>query len=160
MAFNATFTSHSEEDTRKLAQKLIPGLSSGKVILLKGPIGAGKSVFARAIISHLLSQSNREEDIPSPTFTLVQSYQAGELAIWHADLYRIDSELEIIELGLEEAFETSLCIIEWGEKLGRFTPENPIIITFKPKPNLENRRIMTIETKDQLFVQKIEEALG
>ncbi len=160
MAFKASFVSDSEEVTQNLAVELLPGLGPGKVLLLKGPIGSGKSVFARSIISSLLRQSNREEDIPSPTFTLVQCYQANETEIWHVDLYRIDTELEIVELGLEEAFETSLCIVEWGEKLGRFTPDNPIEITFEPNPDLENQRRLTIETKDGAFIQELERTLG
>lgn len=155
-----TLISDSEEDTKNLAIRLSPFLHPELVLLLKGPIGSGKSVFARSIISSLLTQSNREEDIPSPTFTLVQCYQADEMEIWHVDLYRIESDLEIMELGLEEAFETSLCIIEWGEKLGRFTPDNPIEITIIPNKNHENRREITIETKNSDFLPKLEEALG
>ena len=156
-----TLISDSEEETKNLAIRLSPFLCPEMVLLLKGPIGSGKSVFARAIISTLLTKSNRqEEDIPSPTFTLVQCYQADEMEIWHVDLYRIEFDLEIMELGLEEAFETSLCIIEWGEKLGRFTPDNPIEITIEYNSNYESRREITITTKDSVYHSKLEEALG
>ncbi len=160
MAFKSSLISDSEEDTLNLAKRLLPSLGQGTVLLLKGPIGSGKSVLARAIISSLLTQSNQKEDIPSPTYTLVQCYQADKIEIWHVDLYRIESDLEIMELGLEEAFETSLCIIEWGEKLGQFTPDDPIEIIFEPHPKFENRRKITILTKDSACLPKLEDTLG
>ena len=160
MAFKSSLISESEEDTQNLARMLLPSLISGTVLLLKGPIGSGKSILARAIVSSLLTQSNQKEVIPSPTYTLVQCYQADKMEIWHVDLYRIESDLEIMELGLEEAFETSLCIIEWGEKLGRFAPDNPIEITIRPIANHEKRREITISTKDSVYLSKLEETLG
>lgn len=151
--------SESESHTQEIAIRLLPYLEAGMVLLLNGPIGAGKSVFARAIISSLLAKSGMEEDIPSPTFTLVQSYETEEFDIWHVDLYRIESELEIIELGLEEAFETSLCIIEWGEKLGRFTPDNHIEISFEPMTSFKSGRRLTFTTKDSKYAHRIARAL-
>ena len=93
-------------------------------VLLEGPIGAGKSHLARALIRARLG---RMEDVPSPTFTLVQTYQA-DVEIWHADLYRLSHPDEVAELGLEDAFSHAICLIEWPDRLGRLTPANAIRI--------------------------------
>lgn len=110
-----------------LARRLAPRLRAGDVLLLEGPIGAGKSHFARALIQHLLE---RPEDVPSPTFTLVQTYDGPGFEIWHADLYRLSHPDEAFELGLTEAFETALCLVEWPEKLGADRPEKALTMRF------------------------------
>ncbi len=97
----------------------------GDVFLLSGPIGAGKSHLSRAFIRHRLG---RFEDVPSPTFTLVQTYEDGAGDIWHADLYRLSHPDEVIELGLDDAFLTAICLVEWPDRLGRLTPQAPITI--------------------------------
>jgi len=111
--------------TDALARRFAPLLGPGDVLLLEGPIGAGKTAFARALI-HALGV---EEDVPSPTFTLVQTYEAGA-EIWHADLYRLTHPDEAVELGLTEAFETALCLVEWPEKLGQDRPKQALTLRF------------------------------
>src|SRR6056297_2376404 len=106
------------ESTDRLAALLAPLLVAGDVVLLSGPIGAGKTHFARALIQTRLAAQGRMEDIPSPTFTLVQTYDDEEVEIWHADLYRLTSADDVIELGLDEAFETAITLIEWPDRLG------------------------------------------
>lgn len=96
-------------------------LRPGDVYCLAGPLGAGKTAFARAAIDAALRAEGRPEDIPSPTFTLVQTYEAA-CPIWHADLYRLTDPEEALELGLDEAFETAAVFIEWPERLGPFLP--------------------------------------
>ena len=118
----------SEEDTADLGRWLSTRLTSGDCLLLEGPIGAGKSHLARAFIRARLG---RMEDIPSPTFTLVQTYQA-DVEIWHADLYRLSHPDEVAELGLEDAFLHAICLIEWPDRLGRLTPANAIRIVLSP----------------------------
>lgn len=127
--------------TARFAQWLAPHLQAGDCLLLQGPIGAGKTHFARALISHLLAQSGRAEDIPSPTFTLVQTYQTGALEIWHCDLYRLSSPAEALELGLDEALEQALCLIEWPERLGDLVPEPALMLQFAAQP--DDSRILT-----------------
>lgn len=105
----------------------------GDCFLLSGGLGAGKSTFARAFIRHLLGA---EEEVPSPTFTLVQQYgpferHGRETEIWHADLYRLGDPDEVLELGLEEAFGTALCLVEWPDRLGSFAPEGAIELAFE-----------------------------
>ena len=111
--------------TAALAAQLGPKLSMGDVILLNGPVGAGKTHFARALIQSILTQA---EDVPSPTFTLVQTYDTTQGQLWHSDLYRISSDIEIDELGLLEAFETAICLVEWPDRLGPVRPETALTI--------------------------------
>lgn len=115
------------DDTAELARRLAPRLGAGDVILLHGQIGAGKTHFARALIQSLLAVP---EDVPSPTYTLVQVYPGPGFEIWHADLYRLSGPEEVHELGLDEAFETALCLIEWPERLGPLTPKSALSVTF------------------------------
>lgn len=70
------------------------------------------------------------EDVPSPTFTLVQTYEADEVEIWHADLYRLSDPGEVLELGLDAAFESAICLIEWPDRLGDAAPEDTLKLTF------------------------------
>ena len=101
---------------------MAPRLQPGDVLLLSGQIGAGKSHLARAIIRHLLAKEGRVEDIPSPTFTLVQTYDTLIGEVWHADLYRLSDPNDVFELGLDDAFEDAICLIEWPDRLGDDIP--------------------------------------
>ena len=121
------YQSHSPDDTRDLARRIGARLSAGAVILLEGPVGAGKTHFARQLILSLLPEP---EDVPSPTFTLVQTYESDAGEIWHADLYRLTSPDEVVELGLEEAFETAICLIEWPDRLGDLAPSDALTLSF------------------------------
>ncbi len=114
-----------EQSTTRLAQRLAPLLVVGDTVLLDGPIGAGKTHFCRSLIQTRLGQA---EDVPSPTFTLVQTYQA-DVAIWHADLYRLTHPDEAQELGLEDAYVTAICLVEWPDRLGQHLPSDPIRIS-------------------------------
>ncbi len=121
----------TEADTVVLANRIAPILRAGDVLLLEGPIGAGKSFFARALIRARLG--NPTEEVPSPSFTLVQTYQADGVEIWHCDLYRLTLPQEVFELGLDEAFGQAICLIEWPEKLGDAAPKNALHLTFAAK---------------------------
>lgn len=131
----------TEADTTALAAWFAKVLNAGDTLLLQGPIGAGKSFFARALIRSLLG----DIDVPSPTFTLVQTYETQAFDIWHADLYRLTSPDEVVELGLDAAFETAVCLVEWPDRLGELTPDDALLlelsahedhhlITAKPSP--------------------------
>jgi tRNA threonylcarbamoyladenosine biosynthesis protein TsaE len=125
----------TEADTVKLGQRLAAAAMVGDVILLEGQIGAGKSSLARAFIQARLG---RAEDVPSPTFTLVQVYDAPDGAIWHADLYRLTHPDEVWELGLDEAFGSAICLVEWPDRLGRHHP--PDALRLRLDPSLAGRR--------------------
>ena len=136
----------SEEDTTRLGAWFAPRLRAGDTILLSGSIGAGTSHFARALIRARLG---RAEDIPSPTFTLVQTYEA-DVEIWHSDLYRLSHPDEVLELGLDEAFSTAICLIEWPDRLASLTPETAISINLSAQGD---GRIAVINAacRDDLF---------
>ncbi len=140
-----TLTLTSPDDTAALARALGRALGAGDCLLLNGPIGAGKTHFSRHLIQ---SRLDTPEDVPSPTFTLVQTYQADTAEIWHADLYRLCSVDEVEELGLSEAFEAAICLVEWPEKLGPLTPRNALTLTFQPDPADEETRILTLGWTD------------
>ena len=111
--------------TEALGRRLAVLARPGDAILLDGPIGAGKSCLARAFIRARLG---RAEEVPSPTFTLVQVYEAEGGEIWHADLYRLTHPDEVWELGLDEAFQTSICLVEWPDRLGAHVPTDALRI--------------------------------
>ncbi|MEQ1887909.1 MAG: tRNA (adenosine(37)-N6)-threonylcarbamoyltransferase complex ATPase subunit type 1 TsaE [Alphaproteobacteria bacterium] len=108
--------------TAALAARLGPLLRAGDVVALFGGLGAGKTAFARALIQALQAPLGNVEEVPSPTFSLVQQYQIGPLEVWHFDLYRITAPEETYELGLEEALAAGVCLIEWPERLGPLLP--------------------------------------
>ncbi|MCZ8150927.1 MAG: tRNA (adenosine(37)-N6)-threonylcarbamoyltransferase complex ATPase subunit type 1 TsaE [Rhodobacteraceae bacterium] len=109
--------------TAALGERLAWLLQPGDTVLLEGPIGAGKSHLARALIRARLG---RMEDVPSPTFTLVQTYEAADAEIWHADLYRLGHPDEVLELGLEQALGTAICLVEWPDRLGPHLPADAL----------------------------------
>ena len=127
--------------TAALARWLAPQMAAGDCLLLKGPVGAGKTHFARALIQHLLAAEGQAEEVPSPTFTLVQTYQAGPLEIWHCDLYRLTLPRDAMELGLDEAMETALCLIEWPDRLGPLAPKSALTLDLAPQP--DDSRLLT-----------------
>ncbi len=117
----------TEDATARFAGRLAAHLVPGDVLLLDGPVGAGKSFFARALIRARLGSPH--EEVPSPTFTLVQTYPHASGDIWHADLYRLTHPDEAAELGLEEAFEDAICLIEWPDRLGGLAPKEALRLT-------------------------------
>ncbi len=117
------------QSTQKIAQAIARLAMPKDVILLEGDLGAGKTEFARAFIRALTYD---EMVVPSPTFTLVEIYEASIGAIWHFDLYRLKSEEEIWDLGIEEAFAQGISLIEWPERLGKtFRAKNCLKISLK-----------------------------
>ena len=111
------------EATEALGRRLAGLARAGDAILLEGPIGAGKSSLARAFIRARLGEA---EEVPSPTFTLVQVYEDDGTEIWHADLYRLTHPDEVWELGLDEAFQTAICLVEWPDRLGGHLPPDAL----------------------------------
>lgn len=108
------FRLDDEAATSRLGTALSRTLQTGDAICLYGPLGAGKSTLARALIRAL---TRPEEEVPSPTFTLVQTYQGPDFAIAHFDLYRLTSAAEVDELGLDEALVEGAALIEWPQRL-------------------------------------------
>ena len=109
-----------EAATVALGRRLAGAAQSGDCLLLSGGVGAGKSTLARAFIR---ARCGEAEEVPSPTFTLVQVYEDGKTEIWHADLYRLTHPDEVWELGLDDAFQRAICLVEWPDRLGGHLPE-------------------------------------
>jgi tRNA threonylcarbamoyladenosine biosynthesis protein TsaE len=115
----------NEAATAAFAARVSAVAAAGDIIALKGDLGAGKTTFARAFIR----ARGCDEEVPSPTFTLVQIYEVGSTAIWHFDLYRLNSPDEAWELGIEDAFVEGISLIEWPERLGSLLPRHRLEIT-------------------------------
>ncbi len=126
------------------ARRLGPLLKAGDVVGLHGSLGAGKTSLVRALLQGL----GVREEVPSPTFSLVQQYEIGGLMFWHFDLYRLSSPDEAYELGIEEAFGEGVSLIEWPENLGRLMPEERLDIFLGLPPDAgyeDTRRTVRIE---------------
>ena len=128
----------SEAATLALGRALAARLRAGDLILLRGDLGAGKTALARAIIQSHLAAHGIEEDVPSPTFTLVQTYESPDLLIAHADLYRIGDPSELRELGLAEIADEGVVLVEWPERaeaeMRRLSPDSlDISLTLMPE---------------------------
>ena len=112
--------------TNRLGAMLAGALMAGDVIALSGGLGAGKSALARAIIRAV---DPAEDDVPSPTFTLVQTYALADgTPLWHLDLFRLDGPEEAMALGLDDAFVDAACLIEWPDRLKKFLPKTNLSI--------------------------------
>jgi len=150
-----SITLNSPEETADLAIRLGTELQSGDILLLEGEIGSGKTHFARSLIQSLMAAP---EDVPSPTFTLVQAYDTETSEIWHCDLYRLTAVEEIEELGLIEAFDTAICLVEWPDKLGPLTPASALKLTFETDPDSLEKRLITLTWSDPKWHLKLETA--
>lgn len=135
---HATHLSRSPDETAALARRIGSALGPGDTLLLSGEIGAGKSHFSRHLI---LSRLPEPEDVPSPTFTLVQTYEAAGTEIWHADLYRLTDPDQVVELGLLEAFAGAICLVEWPDRLQDLAPDTALHMRFATGPDEESRAI-------------------
>ncbi len=113
------FQSQSEDETRQIAAAMAASCKGNEIFLLSGPLGAGKSFFARAFIQSLIG---KDAEVPSPTFTLAQTYDTSKGPLWHFDLYRLQHPDEIFEIGWEEALGSGIILAEWPQRLGPHIP--------------------------------------
>ena len=139
---NFNLTSHSETETQNFAYNLAGKLQKGDIIVLSGELGSGKTKFTEGFLKYF----NLEEEISSPTFTIVNEYKNNNINIYHFDVYRLEDIDEFYAIGGEEYFASGICIIEWGEIIENALPKDYIKISFK-KDNLnENNRFLNIQT--------------
>src|SRR5512142_1085443 len=123
-------TTHSAEETVAFGRTLRERLAPPKLVLLRGDLGAGKTTLVKGITEAF--QAAQEEDVTSPTFTLVHEYRGPRVAVYHIDLYRIDTERELETLGLDDYLDArSVLLIEWGEKFPRFVRERDVDIAIE-----------------------------
>lgn len=139
-----TYLLPDEAATTQLAAQLAPLLEQGDVILLQGTLGMGKSTFARALVRSYLGQPGLE--VPSPTFTLLQTYEGDGFPLYHFDLYRLESPHEMEELGFDEALLYGVSLIEWPERLGTKRLRQTLRLVLTDQPT-EGRQV-TLEGDD------------
>ncbi len=120
-----------EAATLALGARIARFLQPGDVIALTGDLGAGKTTFSRGCIRALTN----EEEVPSPTYTLVQTYDVDDFEIWHCDLYRLERPADVIELGFLDVVDDVVLLIEWPDKMGEYLPSDRLTIDFKFKDN-------------------------
>jgi|SRR5215467_15665602 len=122
-------TTHSPEETIAFGRTLVSQLAPPKLVLLRGDFGGGKTTLIKGIAEGF--QAAREEDVTSPTFTLVHEYRGPEANLYHIDLYRVDTPRELETLGLDDLMgNNSVLLIEWGEKFDRFRKNRDVEIAF------------------------------
>lgn len=132
------FISYTEQDTIKVAAEFAKSLKPGDVVALHGSLGVGKTAFTRGVIQTLTNA----DEVPSPTFTLLQTYDTEKFLLYHFDMYRLKSPDEAYEIGIEDAFAQGVSFIEWPEKLGGLLPKKHIDVTLEIKPDC---RLITIQ---------------
>lgn len=137
----ATVISRCETDTVDLGATLGAYLQQGDILALEGNLGMGKTALARGLIRHLCGHKTV---VTSPTFTLVQIYDAPNFPIWHCDLYRIETADDAFEIGLEEAFADAVTLIEWPERLGSMLPERRLRVRFLSE-KIDGSRIVSLQ---------------
>jgi tRNA threonylcarbamoyladenosine biosynthesis protein TsaE len=118
---------HSEEETIALGKELATILTPPKLVLLRGDLGAGKTTLVKGIAAGFSAGS--EDDVTSPTFTLIHEYRGPAATLFHIDLYRVDTQRQLETLGLDDLFsERSILLIEWGERFPRFARDRDVEI--------------------------------
>lgn len=127
-----------EAATARLGAAVAAKLRTGEAVCLSGPLGAGKSTLARALVRAL---TRPDEEVPSPTFTLVQFYEGARLNVAHFDLYRLSSPDEAYEIGLDEALDDGAAVIEWPERLEGDLPPDRLDIVIEPAEDAAGRRV-------------------
>lgn len=139
---NYTFNSKSENDTLSFAKKFASKLNKKDVIVLSGDLGSGKTKFTEGILSFF----GLENEISSPTFTIVNEYSKDDIKIYHFDVYRLEDSSEFYEIGGDEYYENGICIIEWGEIIEDALPNDYIKIDFSRNLDDENSRTLNIQS--------------
>lgn len=136
------FTTNSAEETIALGRELASLLTAPKLVLLRGDLGAGKTTLVKGIAQGF--QAASEEDVTSPTFTLVHEYRGPSATLYHIDLYRVDTPRELETLGIDDLMaDNSVLLIEWGEKFARFVRERDVEIALE-RISENERRVMVV----------------
>lgn len=139
---NFEYISHSPEETMDFAQLLAKKLNVGDVVVLNGDLGSGKTKFTEGMLKYF----GLENEISSPTFTIVNEYNAKDLNIYHFDVYRFSDSGEFYAIGGEDYFSQGLCIIEWGNLISDVLPKEYIEINFEKSEENNNYRLLKIRT--------------
>jgi len=137
------YITHSAEETVALGRTLAPQLKDVRLVMLRGDLGTGKTTLAKGIAEGFHAAA--EEDVTSPTFTLIHEYRGPEVNIYHVDLYRIETPRELDTLGLDEliAEPGNLVLLEWGEKFPRFERERDLEIRIEREGEQERKIVIS-----------------
>ena len=141
-----TFTSHNSSETMKFASELASTLNVGDVVVLSGELGAGKTKFTEGFLKYF----GLDNQISSPTFSIVNEYKKDNIHIYHFDVYRLEDVDEFYAIGGEEYFSSGICIIEWGEIIEDALPQNCIRIYFEKDLSDENIRYLKVTYNESL----------
>ena len=134
-------------DTLSFGKKLASKLSNGDVVVLSGELGSGKTKLTEGILSYF----NLENEISSPTFTIVKENKKNDINIYHFDVYRLEDSSEFYEIGGDEYFDKGICIVEWGEIIQDALPKDYIHIQFERDENNENLRVLNITSYGEKY---------
>ena len=149
------FISNNEDDTKKIAYKLASKLKTGDVVLLIGDLGAGKTKFVEGFLSFW----NLQNEISSPTFTIVNEYKTNNTNIYHFDVYRLENQDEFYEIGGQEYFENGISLIEWGNLIEDIIPKDYLKISFEKDLDNPNLRTITFESNSENLENIIKEII-
>lgn len=144
---NFEYISHSEKDTMNFAKNLASKIKPGDIIVLNGDLGSGKTKFTEGFLEFF----GLENEISSPTFTIVNEYNTNDINIFHFDVYRLSSSDEFYAIGGEDYFSSGICIIEWGNIIKDALPKDYIEIYFSKSDVDENYRVLNIYTHGQKY---------
>lgn len=139
--------SHNEKETLDIGKTLASLLKKGDTVVLTGELGSGKTKLTEGILTYY----GLEDEISSPTFTIVNEYIKDDIKIFHFDVYRLEDSSEFYAIGGEEYFENGICIIEWGEIIQDALPKDYIHIQFERNDNDENTRILNITSYGEKY---------
>lgn len=137
-----TYISKNEQDTIIFAENFAKNLKTGDIIVLSGELGSGKTKFVEGILRHF----GLENEISSPTFTIVNEYNSQDINIYHFDVYRLEDSDEFYAMGGEEYFSNGICLIEWGEMIEDILPKPYTKIIFSKSDDDSDFRELKIET--------------
>ena len=139
-----TYISKNEQDTIDFAEKFASSLSNGDIVVLTGELGSGKTKFVQGVLKHF----NMEDEISSPTFTIVNEYTSDKTNVYHFDVYRLEDSDEFYAMGGDEYFSKGICLIEWGEMIEDILPKPYIKIIFsKDEENSDERKLEILKVE-------------
>ena len=137
------YISKKEQDTINFAKDFASKLHKGDIVVLSGELGSGKTKFVQGVLEHF----GLDNEISSPTFTIVNEYSKNDINIYHFDVYRLSDIDEFYAMGGDEYFSNGICLIEWGEMIESILPEHYIKIMFRKSNDDENYRELLIDKK-------------
>jgi len=150
------YISHNENETKKLAVQIASKLNIGDIIVLTGELGSGKTKFTEGFLTYF----GLEDEISSPTFTIVNEYKKDNINIYHFDVYRLEDSSEFYAIGGDEYFENGICLVEWGELIQDALPNEYIKINFSRDESYENERVLNIQSIGKKYDNIIESLKG